>query len=91
MHLIKVGNCPSYLKDMVSLSFFVRTWSGLRSADMDSFTYVVRQTHTKLGERAFSSAGPTAWNKLPESIRTDNDTKSFKRNLKTHLFITAFN
>ena len=29
--------------------------------------------------------------KLPESICTDKDTKSFKRNLKTHLFIATFN
>ena len=91
MHLIKVGNWLTYLKDMVSLSSSVRTRSGLRSADTDSFTYVVSRTRTKLGERAFSSAGPTAWNKLSESIRTDNDSKSFKRNLKTHLFIAAFN
>ena len=91
MHLIKVSNCPSYLKDMVSLSSSVRTRSGLKSADTDSFAYVVPRTRTKLGERTFSSAGPTAWNKLPESIRTDNDTKSLKRNLKIHLFIAAFN
>ena len=91
MHSIKMGNCPSYLKDMVSLSSSVRSRSGLRSADTDASTYVVPRTRTKLGERAFSWAGPTAWNKLPVSIRTDNDTKSFKRNLKTHLFIVAFN
>ena len=52
--------------------------------------YLCRSTNrTKLGERAVSSVGPTGWKKLPESIRTDNDKKSFKRNLKTHLFITA--
>ena len=65
MHLIMVGNCPSYLKDMVSLSSSVRTRSGLRSTDTDAFTYDNPRTRTKLGERAFSSAGPTAWNKLP--------------------------
>ena len=63
----------------------------LRLADTDPFT--VSRAHSKLGERAFSSAGPTAWNKLPESIRLDSDrpTKSFERNWKTHLFIAAFN
>ena len=91
MHSIKVGNCPSYLKDMVSLASSIRSRSGLRSADTDACTYVVPRTRTKLGERAFSSAGPTAWNSLPVSLRIDNDTKSFKRNLKTHLFIAAFN
>ena len=41
MHLMKMGNCPSYLKDMVSLSASVRTRSGLRSADTDAFTYII--------------------------------------------------
>ena len=91
MYLIKVGNCLSYLKDMVSLSSLAPSRSGLRLADTDAFSYVVPRSHTKLVERAFSSSRPTAWNKLPESIRTDNDTKSFKRNLKTHLFIAACN
>ena len=76
---------------VASLSSSVRTRPGLRSADSDAFTYVIPRTRTKLGERAFSSAGPTAWNNLPVSIRMDNDIKSFKRNLKTHLFRAAFN
>jgi hypothetical protein len=64
---------------MVSLSSSVRLRPGLRSADTDTITYVVPRTRTKLGERAFLSAGPTAWNSLPESIRRDNSTQSFKR------------
>ena len=86
MHLIKVGNCSSSLKDMVSLSSSVRTRSGLWSADMNAFTYVVPQTRTKLGECVFSNAGPTAWNKLPKIIRTDKDTKSFKCNLNSFFY-----
>ena len=83
MHLIKVGNCPTYLEDKVSLSSSIHSQSGLKSANIDASTYVVPRTRTKLGERAFWCAGPTAWNKLPVSIRTDNDTKSLKRNLRT--------
>jgi len=36
----------------------------LRSAD--SSTYVKPRLRTKVGERAFSYPGPTAWNRLPE-------------------------
>ena len=59
-----------------------RRHSVLVSADTDEFTYVVPRTRTELCEREFASAGPTAWNKLSESYRTDNDTTSFMRNLK---------
>jgi hypothetical protein len=58
---------------------------------MDASTFVVPRTRTKMGERAFSVSGPTAWNKLPDYIRTNTDINSFKRDLKTHIFIAAFN
>ena len=38
---------------------------------------------TKLGERAFSVSGPTAWNSLPESLRTVDCIATFKRQLQT--------
>jgi len=42
-------------------------------------------TH-QVGERAFSHAGPAAWNSMPEHIRID----VFRKLLKTHLFNLAF-
>jgi len=42
---------------------------------------------TKLGDRAFSVAGPVIWNSIPESIRSVNNIHTFKRLLKTH-FLT---
>jgi len=39
-----------------------------------------------LGPRAFSVAGPSLWNSLPDSLRgLDRDRDGFKRLLKTHL------
>ena len=46
---------------------------------------------TKLGERAFSYAGPAAWNRLPQNIRASTSLNVFKRKLKTHLYTEAFN
>ena len=43
--------------------------------------YTVPPTRTKLGERAFSVTGPTAWNSLPRDIRKITDTSTFKRHL----------
>ena len=39
----------------------------LRSAS--SLDFIVPQTRTKIADRAFSVAGPTVWNSLPESVR----------------------
>ena len=55
-------------------------------------TYTLLHTLvTKFGERAFSYAGPAAWNSLPHELRAAPTLNSFKRRLKTHLFNTAFN
>jgi hypothetical protein len=61
---------------------------GLRSASTSN--YVLPRLHTKFGERAFSYAGPRAWNSLPDSVRCAPSIAVFKRRLKTYLFKTAF-
>ena len=53
-------------------------------------TYVVPRTRTKRGERAFLSAEPTAWNRLPISLSHFVEImtpRKLKINLKSHLFI----
>jgi len=57
---------------------------------MTSLYSVVDQTsrpryRTEFGERAFSHAGPAAWNSLPDELRQAPTFNSFKRNVKTHL------
>ena len=52
----------------------------LRSADITN--YVQPRIRTKFGERAFSYAGPAAWNSLPDELRQAPTFNSFKRNLK---------
>jgi len=44
-----------------------------------------------MGDRAFAVAGPSAWNKLPDSVRQSSSLDVFKRLLKTHLFSLSFN
>ena len=48
---------------------------------------------TVFGERAFSYAGPAAWNSLPHHIQSDTNTASFKKQLKTffiHICLLTF-
>ena len=54
-------------------------------------SYIVpRTSRIKFGNRAFSVAGPTVWNSLPESVRSAESLASFKRKLKTYLFNISF-
>jgi len=45
-----------------------------------------RYNMTSYGRRAFSYAGPHAWNSLPEHLRQTTSIELFKRSLKTILF-----
>ena len=42
------------------------------------------------GDRAFVSAAPSLWNWLPVSVRKIETLTSFKKELKTFLFKTAY-
>ena len=59
-----------------------------------SFIFTMQQfarTFTQCSrERAFSHAGPAAWNGLPKELRSINDTNIFKSRLITYLFNIAY-
>ena len=57
---------------------------GLHSSN--TAKYVKHTVRSKLGERAFSYAGPAAWNALPASLHDITDTSKFKNSLTTILF-----
>ena len=48
------------------------------------------QEMQKLGDRA-SVAAPRLWNSLPEAIRKADSVEAFKKLLKTHFYVLAFN
>jgi len=77
------GPAPSYMKELRVPVTTVATRSALRSAVRGD---LVPRTRRQLGNRAFSVAGPTAWNSLPLNIRTAPTLSIFKNLLKTHLF-----
>jgi len=66
MHLIYIGQAPSYLTDIVIQTATVASRSRLRSAS--SLPYEQPCARLKLGQRAFSYAAPAAWNTLPTSF-----------------------
>ena len=52
---------------------------------------LIPATRLKLGNRAFSVSGPTAFNDLPTDLKSCTNTAVFKRKLKTLLFRKAYN
>ncbi|XP_061465090.1 solute carrier family 49 member 4 isoform X2 [Rhineura floridana] len=52
-------------------------------------TFVIRRSNTR--NKAFSCIAPILWNNLPPEIRCSSSLTVFRRQLKTFLFLQAFN
>lgn len=83
------GSSPSYIRELIEID--VPTGStnlNTRSkAAGDIFRLKIpRMTKNKVDERRFSNFAPPAWNSLPFSVRSIEDSHRFKRMLKNHLF-----
>ena len=61
----------------------------LRSVTSSDLT-VPATCRSTLGDRAFAVAGPRAWNNLPDAIRHSSSLETFKRSLKSYLFLQYF-
>ena len=76
---------PSYLSSLVHPYVPSRA---LRSSSAHQLC--VPHVSTVFGSRGFRSAGPTIWNSLPLSVTSCSTIHTFKKQLKTHLFASAF-
>jgi len=77
---------PRYLADLCVPVSNVLARQHLRSTTRHLLV-VPRCRLSTLGPRAFSMAGPSLWNSLPDSLRgPDLGWDNFRRLLKTHLF-----
>ena len=72
--------------------YWVLTGVERRFAECNSITLTTELPglRTKFGERAFSRAGPSAWNRLPEDIRAEPNIANFRKLLKTHYYNSVF-
>ena len=76
------NTAPAYLQELIVPYVPSR---GLRSQEHNLLCVPFTRS-TMAGSRAFSIAGPTLWNALPQYLRDISDIANFKRQLKTHLF-----
>ena len=76
------SSTPAYLSDLIQTAVPV---CSLWSSDAPLLT--VPRMRCELALRAFSVTAPCTWNSLPSDIRSWLTVDTFKRHLKTHLFI----
>lgn len=88
MHSVINGTAPAYISDLVTPISELTGRSHLRSAAAGE--YDVPRTRNRYGQRAFSVAGPSAWNDLPTHLRQQKSVTTFRRQLKGHLFRAAY-
>ena len=80
------GQAPQYLTDFCTPLSAVTSRQRLRSASRQLLD-VRRYRLSSFGRRAFSVAGPSVWNSLPEYLRDPAVGRdSFRKQLKTFLF-----
>ena len=80
------GTAPQYLSELILLYAPVRA---LRSSSQSLLTipgFHENMSKKRFGARSFRSSAPALWNSLPQSLKVDSSSASFKRQLKTHLF-----
>ena len=76
---------PSYLSSLIRPYIPSRA---LRSSS--AHRLCVPHVSTVFGSRGFRSAGPAIWNSLPLSVSSCSTIHTFKKQLNTHLFASAF-
>ena len=88
MHSIVYGYSSQYMADIVTSVSSLPSRTHLRSASVGMFD--VPRTRIRQGSQAFSVAGPRAWNTLPTAIKLLSCRATFKRHLKTFLFVQSY-
>ena len=76
MHSIRSAKCPIYLNNMIATIANSALRSGLRSLTTTDLN-VIPRLPTKLSERAFSYAAPTARNTLQANIRSETSQTKY--------------
>jgi len=81
------GHAPEYICNLIHIKNPSKY--GLRSNSELSLAPLSTKTKKTLGDRAFSAAAPSLWNKLPSEIRDEDNFEPSKCKLKTFLFREA--
>ena len=79
------GAAPAYLRDLLT-----HKTRDPRLRQVHRLQLTVPPATRVVGKHAFGNSAPALWNKLPLPLREAPSVASFKRQLKTHLFVLAY-
>ena len=80
-------NSPPYLYDLLTVYTAARQ---LRSSSDNSVLRHPSVRTVSYGQMSFSYSAPSAWNSLPQQIRSSDNVSTFRSRTKTHLFRLAY-
>ena len=80
-------NSPPYLSDLLTVYTAARQ---LRSSSDNSVLRRPSVRTVSYGQRSFSYSAPSAWNSLPQQVRSSDKVSTFRSRTKTHLFRLAY-
>ena len=80
-------NSPPYLSDLITVYTASRQ---LRSCSDNSVLRRPSVRTVSYGQRSFAYSAPTAWNALPQQVRSSESVSTYRSRTKTHLFRLAY-
>ena len=80
-------NYPPYLSDLLTVYTASRQ---LRSSSDNSVLRRPSVRTVSYGQRSFAYSAPSAWNALPQQVRSSDSVSTFRSRTKTHLFRLAY-
>ena len=87
-HKALSGQALKYIQELIKMKTPCRQLRSGHSGRLLCTPSIQRQT---FASGSFSYAAPLLWNPLPQHLRDENSTPTFKKQLKTYLFKKAFN
>ena len=91
VHKCLASGVLKYLNNLLAEYPYAERRQGLRSQHQEGRLVELKTKHKTFVARSFSCAGPKLWNRLPNALKTIEDTQQFKNKLKTYLFKEEYN
>ena len=92
LHVFATTACLLTLRP-TSLTFLPFTPLPVRQLRSSSDNSVLRRPSVRTvsyGQRSFAYSAPSAWNSLPQQVRSSDNVSTFRSRTKTHLFRLAY-
>lgn len=90
MHLVHVRRSQKYISELVQVTADLPDCGRLRSTSSSNHRHKLSLIKLSEAERCFLFADPYAWNSLPTDEQKQANTVTYKRRLKSYLFILAY-